>query len=383
MKEMEGILKGESSALVLRETLIPAEGEDAIFNAPTFAGAEEGGSSPLYFDLGNDKVKNAVLLDSVESQANRLEGIFKEGEYAELVPQYFIRVGEVSINLLDMGHRITDAMVRYSELSPQIWGKGGALESLRAGDCSGIARIAPTSLLFGFWDSRETGIKWPRLLRSEIWAYNVLQLGRRGQYTPAVFREFKPEDEWKVYTELLGLEEMKELQKEIGENKFKELLSRLGLGSVPWPKKELGMLRNAFRLIPDKGSIQRIASLHLVGLRSHIGVKKEGRLDEDSTFVLQQYLFGLGLVALTYPQKYDLRQGCLLRVKSLEQKLVFSNGQEEDFSLTHQKALEFAKKATKEFREKFKVEFGPKEFKFMPRKDVLKKDYEKHEKEGR
>ena len=372
----EKILKG--SAIVIREILLPVEGEDGVFSAPTFAG-EKG--APLYFPEfkgETGRIKNAVLVDSVESQANRLEVIFKEGEYKNLVPQIYIKVGNLSINLLEMGHRITDAMVRYSTLYPLVWGQNGALEALRDGNCLEIAKIAPTSLIFGFWDSRETGIKWPRLLRSEIWAYNVLQLGRVGQYTPAVFHKFKPEQEWKVYTELLDLEEMKKLQEEMKEEKFKELLSSVGLGSVPWPKE--GRLQNVFRLIPDEGIIQRIASLHLVGLRLHIGVKEGGKMDEDGTSILQQYLLGLGLVALTYPQNYDLRQGCLLRRKSVEQKLVFPDGCEENLSLTHNNALNFAKKAAKKFKEKFDVDFSPKEFEFKPEDKKLKEEYEKRKK---
>lgn len=376
MIEIEEILKG--SAIVVRETLLPVEGEDATFSAPTFAGG-----GPLYFPEFREAggIKNAVLIDSVESQANRLEVIFKEKEYSNLVPQISLRVGNLSINLLDLGHRITDAMVRYSELEQLIWGPKGALKSMRNGDCSGIAKIAPTSFLFGFWDSRETGVKWPRLLRSEIWAYNVLQLGRKGTYAPAVFKEFKPEEEWKVYTELLDLKEMKELQEEMGEASFKELLSSVGLSSVPWPKQNV--LQNVFRLIPNQGSIQRTACLHLVGLRSHVGVKKEGKLDETETFILQNYLLGLGLVVLTYPQNYDLRQGCLLRRKSMEQKLVFADGREEDFSLDHTKALDFARKATEEFKKTFEVDFGPREFEFKPSKERLQKEYTKYEEKKR
>ena len=48
------------------------------------------------------------------------------------------------------------------------------------------ARIAPTSLVFGVWDSRDTQAKLPRIVQSTIRAEDVEVLTRSAQYNPAL-----------------------------------------------------------------------------------------------------------------------------------------------------------------------------------------------------
>ena len=44
---------------------------------------------------------------------------------------------------------------------------------LDTGDASALAKLAPTSLVFGVWDSRDTQAKLPRLVQSVIRAWDV------------------------------------------------------------------------------------------------------------------------------------------------------------------------------------------------------------------
>jgi CRISPR-associated protein Csb1 len=355
-KEVEELLKDDGpSALVLKETLEPIEGPDAPFCAPTFAPPtreeKKEKSEPLLIgkkeEMWEGGTRNAVIVDTVESQANRLETLLKE-KYPELVPQVILRIntkGEpVKINLLDLGHRVADALIRFSKLKEGI---NKALEEFRKRNHLPLAQISPTSLIFGFWDSRETGIKWPRLLRSEIWAYNVLQLSRKGQYVPAVMKEFKPEEEWKVYTELLGVEAFKKEYDEMGEKEFQDALSSIGLSSIPWPE-----MTNTFRLA-DGGRIERIVSLHLVGLRSLSAMN-----DEEKTNLLQKYILGLSLVLMTCPQDYNLRQGCLLMRKgSPTFEKVYPDGRRFPLNIKHDEALEFTRRAVEELKRKLGISF--------------------------
>ena len=76
------------AAIVVREYLTPVEGKDGIFFPPTFAAAENARDFPGGYninELGNGE--NVCLVDSVGSQANRIEPMFAKGEYAALVPQ--------------------------------------------------------------------------------------------------------------------------------------------------------------------------------------------------------------------------------------------------------------------------------------------------------
>src|SRR5713101_2355869 len=135
-----------AAALVIREHLLPVEGADGVVFPATFAATQDGSFGGGYNidDLGGGK--NVCLIDSVGSQANRIEPLFTKPGYAELVPQVIIQAGEKSINLLEAGHRAADAIVRCSELSEELQ---AAFRALQKGDAEPLAKIAPTSLVFG------------------------------------------------------------------------------------------------------------------------------------------------------------------------------------------------------------------------------------------
>src|SRR6266542_4468352 len=83
------------AALVIREPLEPVEGRDGVFFPATYAPTEDkktflGGYNIDSFSDGT----NVCLVDSVGSQANRIEPLFAKPEYAGLVPQVSIRAGE-------------------------------------------------------------------------------------------------------------------------------------------------------------------------------------------------------------------------------------------------------------------------------------------------
>src|SRR5258706_9206863 len=104
-------------ALVIREYLDPVGGPGTVFFPPTFAPPEDKAKTegPSYIIDGING-SSVCLVDSVGSQGNRLEPLFKRAEYAALVPQVKVKVGERTVNLLDAGHRAADALVRYSGL---------------------------------------------------------------------------------------------------------------------------------------------------------------------------------------------------------------------------------------------------------------------------
>src|SRR5690606_18116055 len=98
-------------ALVLKEHLVPVEGEDAVFFPPTYADVG------YNIDTLSDGTKVATI-DSVGSQANRIEPIFgSDSELAKLVPQIMIDIGDGRcVPIFEAGHRLGDAIVRSSEL---------------------------------------------------------------------------------------------------------------------------------------------------------------------------------------------------------------------------------------------------------------------------
>src|SRR5262245_31553010 len=81
------------AALIFHRVLLPVEGKDSWIVPPTFAQSEsaddeEEGTGGDYQidDLPDDPKRNVCLIDSVGSQANRMEPIFKLPPYAALVP---------------------------------------------------------------------------------------------------------------------------------------------------------------------------------------------------------------------------------------------------------------------------------------------------------
>ena len=113
------------AALVIREHMMPVEGSDGVFFPATYAAAEDrrvfaGGYNIDTFADG----QNICLVDSVGSQANRIEPIFDSrnfnGKYGGLVPQLTVTAGEILISIFEAGHRAGDALVRCSELQQDL-----------------------------------------------------------------------------------------------------------------------------------------------------------------------------------------------------------------------------------------------------------------------
>ena len=73
---------------------------------------------------GDPNGTNVCLIDTVGSQANRIEPLFAREGYKQLIPQIVVTAGEQEVNLLEAGHRAGDALVRCSELQQTRRGEG-------------------------------------------------------------------------------------------------------------------------------------------------------------------------------------------------------------------------------------------------------------------
>lgn len=318
------LLDDGAAALVFHRTLLPVEGKEAWVFPPTFAQSEsvddeeEGSGGGYQIDpLPDDPRRNVCVIDSVGSQANRMEPVFKQGRYAGLVPQHVVKMtnGD-TVNLLDAGHRAADAVVRFSKsLGPQLWAAFEDVKKKR--DCSALAKLAPTSLVFGVWDSRATGVKIQRIIRSTIRAYDVTEAKRSATYHAAY-----------DYTGNGTIAQ--DLDKGSGKN---NPLSQEGFKYSLATKTHGGVL--------VRGDIRQEAIINLVALRT---------LTKDLD--LKRYLLGLALVALSYrdQQCFNLREGCLLRAASPSDhdgkwKSVNFDGTEASETIDHNVALAYAESA--------------------------------------
>ncbi len=316
------------AALVFQRKLLPVEGKDAWIFPPTFAQSEtadeeeEGTGGDYQIDpLPDDPRRNVCVIDSVGSQANRMEPIFKKAPYSALVPQLVVAMknGD-TVDILEAGHRAADAALRFSkQLGPRLWDAFEAVKKSR--DYCKLAKLAPTSLIFGVWDSRGTGVKIQRAVRSVIRAYNVTKAKRSATYQAAY-----------DYTtnELIGAEHDKGTGKSnpLSQEGFKFSLATGTHGGVQ-----------------VAGEIKQEAMVNLVALRT---------LTPDIN--LKRYLLGLSLVALSYrdQQCFNLREGCLLRAASQKDyegdwRVIRFDSSEEPVSIKHQDALDYAQAAKGNF----------------------------------
>jgi CRISPR-associated protein Csb1 len=260
-------------ALHVKQTLLPVEGEGGVIFPPTYADVG------YNIDELSDGTKVATI-DSVGSQANRIEPIFEREPYAALVPQVEIKYGnEKVLSILEAGHRLGDAVIRSTELQEPAQKAFRLL--LDAHDASAIAKLAPTSLVFGVWDSRDTQAKLPRIVQSVIRAWDVTSLHRSAQYNPAL--------------DYAALEVFSEEDKQKAEGKAESPLAQRGFVHVP--------ATGALGGVVARGPIVRDVTVNLVALR---------RLNGENGGALRRYILGLSLVAAFEPMDAFLRQGCLL-----------------------------------------------------------------------
>lgn len=313
-------------ALRLRQKLLPVEADESgrgVIFPPTYA------DIGYNIDTLADGTRVATI-DTVGSQANRLEPIFKStgkdaagnelNPLASLVPQVEIVLhqaggkkkkeaetdGAAHIekrSLLDLAHRSADAVVLASPtLAPAI---AKAFEALRnKGNAAPLAAIAPTSLVFGVWDSRGgTGEKRPRLVRSIIRAWDVEVLHSAAQFNSV----------WKALSE----EQQKELADE-EKKKGKLELSAVGLKDAPSTFRKTDKIPQFVAGAPNPearvlggvlvtGAIERDVTINLVALR---GIRGK---DAAETTEVQKYLLSLAVLAATVDLELFLREGCLLR----------------------------------------------------------------------
>jgi len=315
-------------ALHLRQSLLPVEGPGTPIFPATYA------NIGYNIDELSDGTKIAAI-DSVGAQANRMEPIFLEAAYSSLVPQVDIvynKEPDKKVSIMEAGHRLGDALIRSTKLGKRAQEAFCSFKDHN--DATAIAKLAPTSLVFGVWDSRDTQAKLPRIVQATIRAQDVEVLTRSAQYNP-------PMD----YAEL---EVFSEADKEKQEGDPKSPLAKRGFVHVPAVNTHGGVIA--------RGPIHRNITINLIALR---------RLDGKSGETLRRYILGLSLVAATAPIDGFLRAGCLLTLDPDEPVVwhsVARNGERMPVELDGELVLQYTQGAAEAFEigESCQVDFDKK-----------------------
>jgi CRISPR-associated protein Csb1 len=313
------------AAIRIVETLEPAGGKQVPVFPASYAGATD--QSPPVYDLAGviygevdetirvkkstAKVRQIIkaklcALDSPQSQANRMEPAFIEcDDLKALVPQATSTIprrpeNEGSTSVLLLAHRVADFRIRLSNGADDI---RNAVTAFAKGDALPLLQSFPTSLLFGFWDSRDQGTKHARILLSRIDATNVIPCRRHALYSgPYSADEFG--------------------EAVLGREADKDKLSELGFSAAP--SEGLGGV-----IVDSDGEISRLSLLSLSDLaRINCELPKgegEAKTVEpeptvkssalDLTNAARRYLFALAALAEGHERSkgsHRLRSGCEL-----------------------------------------------------------------------
>ena len=165
--------------------LQPAGGVGDKLFPPTYPGAGRNAPPRHVFERRhvNGDIVWCVLIDSVQSQANRLEeallaAVERGGIRLPYVTVDFSGAGLdplERITSLDAPHRVYDAILRDSLLDGEPFMQseaGKRLAAAKPADATALLELSPTALLFGAWHSQGEGgglgAKFPRTLVSEI-----------------------------------------------------------------------------------------------------------------------------------------------------------------------------------------------------------------------
>ncbi len=197
---LSALQEAAKGAVAIRavSTLQPAAGQGAKVFPPTYAQKDRGDTGrygEARYATERRRIDGAevdcVLLDSVASQANRMEEALLAQWSSGAVDFPVVRVDFSDADLaepvgtittLDAPHRIFDAIFRDSvDAEARLFRQtepGRAVTSASSRDASALFTYCPTALIFGAWDSTGPkgglGTKFPRAISSEIVAINAV-----------------------------------------------------------------------------------------------------------------------------------------------------------------------------------------------------------------
>ena len=177
-----------AAALRLRVVLDPAAGDGAKVMPPSYSVDNGPGYIRERRRIGGE-VKECVLLDSVASQANRMEEALNERILSgdEPIPTILVDQDEFGTNsALQFSHRCFDAWVEDAQLdgkpfrTSEIW--AGLIGTRSRHDSTALMERFPVGLVLGCWASRshnpQGATRIARALSSEVLAIDA-EIGER------------------------------------------------------------------------------------------------------------------------------------------------------------------------------------------------------------
>jgi CRISPR-associated protein Csb1 len=360
LSELQKAVRGTAAAFRCRATLQPAGGPGTKAFPPTYAGgiyAVEHRRLP-----GRDEPVTCVLLDSVQSQANRMEAALQNATDSgrieiplievdfSIANRLLIKPIDDRMTSLTVPHRLADAILRDSVVMEDGDDKGKLFrdssyaERWRRGspaNATPVYELCPTALIFGVWGAPEKpgglGAKFQRCISSEIVAIDAV--------TSEVRQGLRRDPLGIVKNAGVIIQDDNRWANADTKAKNAKRPSEINHGPVLFGPSHGGV---TFR------EAERNLVLTLAGLRwlrfpppdgATLSHDEQRKRDEAARTVLAA--LGLAAAALADEIGHDLRSGCLLHdVQVPVWELLDRSGNEGQFFITADAALSVFKEAT-------------------------------------
>jgi CRISPR-associated protein Csb1 len=342
LKELTDAVGG--SAAAFRLTLRLEAVSPKVF-PPTYEGGKYATEERI---IDKQKVP-CVLLDSVPSQANRMELALQEAHDGGEVKLPVVAVdfsavenpGVPKITSLQAPHRIADAILRDSTTADKKKFRqsdiGKELDQLTSGYATPLLKHAPHCLVFGMWDSTGPkgglGVKFARAVVSEIIGVNAVG----GRKTSSRIDPLNIRVQSGLLYEAMGGGWTLDKDAAVKE---KSAPKKLGKDGKPSEANH----GNVTPSISDGGFTidyaEQVTVLSLPALRRlRFPAKAGDKSTPDGDTAARAYLAALGLLGATLALEagYDLRSRCVLRAKDAVVWHLLGKPGEEDKHFTLEK----------------------------------------------
>ncbi|MGB7346069.1 MAG: type I-U CRISPR-associated RAMP protein Csb1/Cas7u [Pirellulaceae bacterium] len=306
-KNLFAAVSGSACAFRSRIELQPADGPGGKVFPPTHLNGAYALEDRVV--AGRETPVPCVLLDSVQSHANRCEEALQLAIDREQIEMPLVEVDFSDAELIDpvgritsleAPHRISDAILRDSELDGTPFRKtelGRRLDYASLKNATPLLDLSPHALLFGIWDSTGPkgglGVKFQRALVGEIIGYDI----QEGQKTASRIDPLQIVSAVKVKKTKDGWETT---DKDKGAVKPSEI----NHGNIP-PTIEKGgvtMSHAEYSVVLSLPAIRRL----------RFPVDNEYTVERDDAGRTLIAAIGLLAVTLATERGFDLRSRCLL-----------------------------------------------------------------------
>ena len=362
-ENLKTAIAGSDAAVRIVTRLQPAGGPGTKVFPPTHS---DGVYAWEMRRIGKEEVVKTVLLDSVQSQANRMEQALLEAYRANKIRlplievdfgKHFADIGPITT--LDAPHRIADAIFRDSLLGGKKFREsdiGKAFANANIRNATALYQYCPHALVFGVWDSTGSagglGNKFQRALVSEIVGFSAEKgVLTSSRIDPLAIKKavdiFKtPNGDWTT--------DQSKAEKNNRGEAVKAKPSDFNHSNIPPTIKTMERSDEPIRGGVTLDHALQTAVLSFPALR-RLRFPTNGEMNSERDTAGRTVLAALALAAIAHvrEQGYDLRSRCLLIPEGdAEYELIANNGKSIAFKFSSDDADKILDAAVQEAKRK-------------------------------